>query len=245
MAFGVSSILLLIKFVFSFLKNGMEYNLVFGAVCLLSALGISISCFWISNEDLKSFYKFKKNLPMGSICALVCIAFALLAIAFWKDAAPADLKKQYPIMFFLSCVASLAFAFFSFSHFTGKNKFKFLQILIFAPAVYFIFSLTLFLSFDAGTPDPYNVIAQSFLSLFFVYYTQIFVKCSNKINIPKRLVAFGLPSILALLSFAIPAIFSSRFSCFSVLSLAPLTHTLAIIYIALFLFEGLLSKADA
>jgi hypothetical protein len=245
MASAISLLLLLIKFVFSFSRNGMEYNIVFGAICLLSALGISVSCFWIPNEDLEFFHKFKKNPLMGFACAIICVSFALLAASFWKDTPPNDLKKQYPIMFFLSCVSSFVFAFSSFSHFTGKNKFKFLQILIFAPVIYFIFSLTFFLSLDSGTPDPYNVISQSFLSLFFVYYTQVFVGCSKKINIPKRLVAFGLPSILSVFSFAIPKIFLSNFSWSYVLSLAPLTHILIVIYIALFLYDGFARKGVA
>jgi hypothetical protein len=223
-----------IKFVFSFTNNKMEYNIVFGFICLAVLAIIIISCFYFDNGNFGN--EFKSDLTLGTLCSGISASFIWCALSFLKDHAPEDIQGQYFIMFLLSCTVAISFFIISISHFTGKNKFKSMQLFIFAPAIYFLFSLTLFLSFDAGTPNPYNIIAQSFLALFFIYFTQFFLKCTKKINIEKRLLALGLPSVLAAVSFTVPALFSNP-SANSVLTSTSVAHTLVAFYIITFLFK--------
>jgi hypothetical protein len=191
----------------------------------------------IPKNDLQQILNFGKNQLLGILSFCICGAFVWCAYAFKNDVAPDDLKKQYFVMFFISCLTAISFLVSSISHFLGKNFFKSMPILAFIPVIYFLISLTLFLSFDIGLPNAYNLTAQSLLTLFFVYYTQIFVNCVEKINIPKRLVVFGFPAIFATLSFTIPTIFSST-SLTSVSIATSVAHTFLIVYIFSFLVQN-------
>ena len=184
-----------------------------------------------SKSDLAHFV----TSPILALSSLLCFFSCLwTCTSYFKGPAPDDLKVQYFFMSFISALSAFFFLFVAISHFSGKNMFKKFQILIFAPSLKYLLSLTLFFSFDVGTPDVFNVASQSFLLMFFVYYTQNYVECVKKT--PKRSAVFGIPAILVTLSYTMHSIFSSHFN--SLQFVTSVMYLVTSIYIALFLLDS-------
>ena len=210
-----------LKIIMQFVKPGSEKSTAFAVIFSACVFGMMLLASRLTNHS-KVNYSFKNFLLAGlrGICGLAC---AWNGIVHFNGPAPSDSKFKFLFFSVFSLLAALFFAFVSYSHLSGKNAFKTVQILVFAPVIMYIMSLTLFLSFELGEPSAYNVLAQCLSLLFFVYYSHFYVKCSNK-NFKKRCLAFGIPAVTVNLCHFIPTAVSSSLgsptSTFSFLSVS-------------------------
>ena len=221
-----------LKIIMQFVKPGSEKSTAFAVIFSACVFGMMLLASRLTNHS-KVNYSFKNFLLAGlsGICGLAC---AWNGIVHFNGPAPSDSKFKFLFFSVFSLLAAVFFAFVSYSHLSGKNAFKTIQVLVFAPVIMYIMSLTLFLSFELGEPSAYNVLAQCLSLLFFVYYSHFYVKCSEK-NFRRRCLAFGIPSVFVNLCYFLPVVFSTSFgsmdNVFSVMSLA------ISIYICLFLLS--------
>lgn len=167
-----------------------------------AACTVIFSCFSeikIKNIDIQ------KNYMLGTTCALVSIAFFLCISTYFNDTSRYDFEWQPVSMSLLSILCCISFIIGSVTFFRGINFFSSAPFFIFCPSLWFGMSMILFLSIYNNHADVYEVALIAFVSLFTLYHTQVFATSSNS-NIIKKMFAFGMPSILLILSKSIPVI---------------------------------------
>jgi hypothetical protein len=97
----------------------------------------------------------------------------------------------------------------------------------------------LFFSFELGKPDAYNVLAQSLTLMFFVYYSNFYVRCSNK-NFERRSFIFGMPAVAVNFCYAVPQLIKGLNSSFGELNnVLQMTYVATSVYIFVFLASDL------
>ena len=193
-----------VKIIMQFVSSGSEKSTVFAVIFSFCVFAMMFFSSKLADHS-KVNYSFKNFMLSGlSIgCALSCI-YTVWANS--KTPAPSDAKFQYLFLSIFSAVSAVFFLFVAYSHFSGKNAFRTIQFLVFAPVIMYIASLTCFFSFEIEH-NAYDLLGQCLTLLFFVYYSHFYVKCSNK-NFRKRCLAFGIPGICVNLCYFIPTVFS-------------------------------------
>lgn len=193
------------------------FAIIFSA-CILAMMLLSSQL----SKNSKVDYSFR-NMPLTAVSAICSVMSLWTSISYFNGTPPSDAKVRYLFVAIFCALLSLFFALVCCSHYSGKNAFRVLQILIFTPVIMYILSLTLFFSFELTDYSAYNVLAQSLTLLFFVYYSHFYVKCSEK-NFRKRCLAFGIPAVVVNLCHFIPTAISSSIgsptSTFSILSIS-------------------------
>ena len=177
-----------------------------------------------------------KNMPLAIVSFLCSCSHIWGFISYFKGPAPDDNKFQYFFLSILSILSSLFFLFVSYSHYSGKNLFKKFQILLFCPILFYLVSLTVFFSFEIGTPSAYNVAGQSLILMFLVYYSNYYVTCSKKV-LKQRSFVFGIPAAIVSASYSIPALCLNSFG--SINSVTSIVYLMTAVYISLFLASRL------
>lgn len=210
-----------VKIIMQYINFNSVRSTAFAIIFSTCIFAMMILSSQLSNSP-KVNYSFK-NLPLFSLSA-ICSAMSIwTSISYFNGTPPSDAKVRYLFLAIFCAISALFFALVCYSHFSGKNAFKVLQILIFAPVVMYVLSLTLFFSFELEDYSAYNVLAQSLTLLFFVYYSHFYVKCSEK-NFKKRCLAFGIPAVTVNLCHFIPNVISSSLgspaNTFSLLSIS-------------------------
>lgn len=130
---------------------------------------------------------------LSFLCVLGC---SWGAYAYFLSEKPKDLKVQYTMLSVFCAISALFFAYVCYAHVSGKNPFKSLQMLLFAPSIMYLFSISVFFSYELGKHDVYSLITKSLALLFFVYYPQNYIEFSDIRYKFKRVITFGLPSSL-------------------------------------------------
>lgn len=208
------------------------------SVCVFCSMIFSAVLFHGRKE--KSFIQ--KNLSLA-VSGLVCGCLYLWSsFCYFGAQAPSDAKVQYFLMSVFCAVLSLFFLFAFFAHIRGKNLFERFQVLVYAPSIVYLLSLMLFLSFEIGKPDAYNVLAQALTLMFFVYHSNFYVKCSNK-NFERRVFVFGVPAASVTLCYALPALIKHLGEFNSLSMVSPLTYIATSAYICIFLTSNM--RCDA
>lgn len=189
-----------VKLILEFVNPGSISTVPFAVLFTSCVFFMMIFSSKLPEERVQSF---QKNLPMSVVSAICSLGYACGALAYFKNPAPSDCKTQCFFLATLCTLSCLFFIFVFYSHFSGNNPFKKLQLLVFAPVATYLVSLTLFFSFEIKNLSPYNVAAQSLTLMFFVYYSHFYVKCSNK-NFRRRAFIFGIPAIILTWGYSIP-----------------------------------------
>ncbi|BED91896.1 MAG: hypothetical protein CfP315_0439 [Candidatus Improbicoccus pseudotrichonymphae] len=222
------------KIFLSVTSNGFENSYFF---IIISVLAFLLLFYLVSNLDTsnkKNFEKLNSSPLLGILSSLVSLCFVWNGVAFLTSAPYYDTHVNYFFIMLFSFLSAASFLFSTVSHFIGKNRFKGFQLVIFAPLVCFMISLTLFLSL-AKNHNGYVMASQSFLAMFFVYYIRTFVGSKTKINIIKRLFLFSISSFLASLMSNIAVIFRN-FDFSNIDFVTSVVYTVVSIYALVFTF---------
>jgi hypothetical protein len=204
-------VLLPIKIYCSFAGNGFERSEWFADICLSSLISIVFFSAKLDTHGKTEFPAFVRNLPLATLCMAIAAMFLWNAFLFFKVSPADDLTMQYKILSIMSLSSAATLILSAFSHLRGDNFFKKFQLAAFFPIIYFIISLICFLSLSVKA-DAFDVAAQSFLALFFVYYSQIFIRCGKKINVIKRVVVLSCCSLATcLMAYITPSVFTGGF----------------------------------
>ncbi len=206
--------------------------------CIFSAcvfLSMIFSAFLYEKKE--SEYSFK-NMPLSVISAVCCFFYLWSSFCHFQSQAPSDSKVQYFFVAVFYALSSLFFIFAFCAHFKGENLFKKVQFIVYMPFFAYLVSLMLFFSFELGKPDAYNVLAQSLTLMFFVYYSNFYVRCSNK-NFKRRSFIFGIPAVTVNLCYAVPNLIKNFNSLGSPESVLQMTYIATSVYIFAFLISDL------
>ena len=193
-----------VKVIMQFVSSGSEKSTLFAVIFSLCVFAMMFFGSKLADHS-KVNYSFKNFLLSGlsAACGLACV---YNVFANSNNQPPSDAKFQYLFLSVFSALSAAFFVFVAFSHFSGKNSFRTIQFLVFAPVIMYIASLTCFFSFEREH-NAYDLLAQCLTLLFFVYYSHFYVKCSNK-NFRKRCLAFGIPGVSVNLCYFIPTVIS-------------------------------------
>ena len=225
-----------VKIVMEIMNPGSVRSMMFAIIFAVCVFLMSIFSSGLAKYDNKE-YSFK-NPILAIFSGLSAAALLAYSAVLFNSSAPSDASFQY---FGLSCCSVLSALFFggvSYSHMTGKNFFRKLHFMLFFPIVMYVISLTLFFSFELDDPNAYNILSQALMLMFFVYYSNFYVKYSNK-NYVKRCFAFGVPATLVSLCYSAPMLardITNSTNCIS--SLTPIALS---VYVFLFLMSRIKS----
>lgn len=173
-------------------------------ILFLAAIAGIIVCLSFSEIRIRNM-DISKNVWLGSISALISVAFFFCISAYFNDTSRYDFEWQPVSMSLLSILCCITFALNAATFFTGKNMLSGVPFFIFCPTLWFGMSMVLFLSIYNNNADVYEIMMTAFLSLFAIYHTQVFAT-SSKYNIVKQMFIFGMPSILLIFAKCIPTI---------------------------------------
>ena len=206
--------------------------------CVFSAcvfLTMIFSAFLYEKKERECSFK---NMPLAVVSAVCCLLYLWSAFCYFKSQAPSDSKVKYFLMTVFCALSSLFFVFVFYAHLKGENLFKKAQIIVYMPFFAYLISLMLFFSFELGKPDAYNVLAQSLTLMFFVYYSNFYVRCSNK-NFKRRSFIFGIPAVAVNLCYAVPQLIKGFNSFGTLNNVLQMTYVATSVYIFVFLFSDL------
>lgn len=175
----------------------------FTTIFLLMILGIGLMA-KLENIDIKNI-EVKKNIPLGIISLVLSAGFFWCIFTYYNDTFQYDFEWQPIVMALLSILAGISFIIMAATYFMGKNLFSKASFFIFCPVFWFAFNMILFLSIQNDNSDIYDITFTALLSLFFLYYTQVFSTCS-KLNIVKLLVGLGTPTVVLMFVKCVPII---------------------------------------
>ena len=181
-----------------FVENGWFMGMFFilvGMIMLFTFLSKTA----INNIEIK------KNIPLAIVSIIVSVTFFWCISTYYNDNSQYDFEWQPVLMGIFSVLTCITFIIMAVTFFTGKNIFSKLPFFIFCPIFWFALNMLLFLSIQNDNNDIYDITLTALLSLFFVYYTQVFATCS-KFNIVKLLIGLGIPSVLLAFVKCIPVI---------------------------------------
>ena len=219
-----------VKIVMEFVNPGLLKSTVFAAVFGICILLMAI---FSSKLVLKNDIKYSsKNVVLAFLSAVCCLGILWSAIAHFSVPSPSDVQFQYWLFNFFCLLSSLFFAGVSYSHLSGNNVFRKMQFIVFSPILMYITSLTVFFTFEFDDPSAYEVLGQSLMLLFFVYYSHFYIKLSEK-NYLKRCFAFGVPAVVVNLCHYIPRLVTNPVG--SVNSVSSISSILICAYVSLFL----------
>ncbi len=136
-----------------------------------------------------------KNIALGLISICIAVSFFWCISAYFNDPSKYSFEIQPVLISIFSIFCCISFILMSITFFLGKNIFSNLSFFLFCPAIWFGFLMILFLSIQNNNADPYDVALVSAMSLFLIYYTQVFSTASGA-NISKLMFVFGIPSII-------------------------------------------------
>lgn len=147
----------------------------------------------------------RKNIFLGITSVFVAGSFLLpvCTSSYYYDKSLYDFEWQPMVLVILSAFSVLTFLIMAVTFFTGKNLFFKVPFFIFCPVFWFAFNMILFVSVQNDNSDIYDIAFTSFLSLFFLYYTQVF-STSSKANITKLLIGIGIPSVILMFTKCVP-----------------------------------------
>lgn len=157
-------------------------------------IGMIILFTLLSKIDTSNI-EIKKSIPLAMVSIIVSITFFWCISTYYNDNSQYDLEWQPVLMGIFSVLTFITFIIMAITFFTGKNIFSKLPFFIFCPIFWFSLDMLLFLSIKNDNNNIYDITLTALLSLFFVYYTQVFATCS-KLNIVKLLIGLGIPSVL-------------------------------------------------
>lgn len=207
-------------------------------IFILGTLAISV-CAFISKFSIKNM-SIQKNIILGIFAVLIALCFLWCVPAYFGDTVTKYDHEWQPILVsVLSILSCVSFALISITHFMGKNIIAKSPFFIYCPILWFGLKMILFLSMNINVTDPYVILSTGFLTLFMIYYTQIFAT-STKANNIKLLFMLGLPAIPFLLSADIPVIlkiFTQETFVESAVATA-LLEVLLVVYILFTLLEA-------
>lgn len=209
------------------------FLLVFAMIFVVLAIAIA------SSKDIKQKMEIRKNIFLGSLSILVSVCFGILTFLYILDKSKYDFIVQHLIMILFSIIACITFALISITFLTGKNKFISSQTLIFGPTLFYIGVMINFLTIANSNADPFDAAANSFILLFFVYHSNVFVKMSQKI-MAKRVFVFGFSAIISIVCYNLLAIlryYRHDLELTNVALMAFFLNVLVGIYIYQFLIE--------
>jgi len=181
---------------FNFIQSGWFTGLFF---ILLAAI---VALTFFSKPSINNI-EIKKNIPLAIVSVIVSITFFWCISTYYKDNSQYDFEWQPVLMAVFSVLTCITFIISSTVFFTGKNLFSKVPFFLFCPIFWFSLDMMLFLSIQNDNDDIFDITLTALLSLFFVYYTQVFATCS-KLNIVKLLIGLGIPSILLTLVKCVP-----------------------------------------
>lgn len=187
----------------SIIQNGFDKSIIFFFIVSLVFIAFLISTIMCKDKILS--FKSYKNPYIGVTSLILSSSFFFNAVSYIIYESNSRSFFQSLAMFILSILSGITFILISLNYFLGKNMFTKAQFMIFSPVLWFIANTISFLSISDDTPDQYNVALNSFMLLFFLYHTQVFVTSIDR-NIVKRLFAFGLPAITCSIIYCIPQI---------------------------------------
>ena len=164
-----------------------------------------IVLFTFTSKPNATNIEIKKNIPLAIVSIIVSITFFWCISTYYNDNSQYDFEWQPVLMGIFSVLTCITFIIMAVTFFTGKNVFSKLPFFIFCPIFWFSLDMLLFLSIQNDNNDIYDITLTALLSLFFVYYTQVFATCS-KLNIVKLLIGLGIPSVLLTVSKCVPVI---------------------------------------
>lgn len=189
----------------SMLGTGFEKSVFFAII--LAAIALVFFGFVFFSKDRITTFHSSKNPYIGIVSVVLSASFLWNALSYILCDTSNNSFIQTLLMFIFAVGSSITFILIALNYFLGQNMFKKAQIAIFFPVLWFTVKMIMFLSIEDGSPDPYNIILNSFVLLFLFYHTQIFVTAVEK-NMFKKLFVFGLPSVILSLMYCIPEIAS-------------------------------------
>ena len=204
---GVSLILTIVKIFFSLNNPGFEKSTAFFVCSVLVFLAFAAFIFF-KEESLENLqlYKPNKNLYLSVTSLLLSASFLWNSFSLVTSSPSSESFFENFFFLVMSFVSVFSCIMLSFSYFSGKNKFERAPILIFFPVFWFIVKMVSYLSISDDTPDQYDVIATSFILLFFINQIKLFVEIPNRKNTIKKLFIFGAPATVSSLMFCLPEI---------------------------------------
>ena len=187
-----------------------------------------------------------KNILLAFISFLCALGCGWASYYYFTSEKPKDLKVQYTLLSVFCALSVLFFFYVCYSHVSGNNPFKNIQVLLFSAPIMYLSLLAVFFSYEIGKHDVYNVVSKGLTVLFFVYYSQNYVSIPDIGYKRKRMITFGLPASLISFGYFIPYIKSYSPCCRSdnVIFASNIMHLLISFYILAFLVTGPLKTVE-
>ena len=181
---------------------------IFITVTIILVLAIIIMC--LISKNVLSSINLPKNIFCGVMSLLAGIAMIISGIFdFIYLIYNMDIKVFFSAITII--LSGIAFIFISNIHFKGKNIFISMPLLALLPTIWACARLTiLFLyksSVVSGQIDMFDIISSVFLILFFFAQAKIMAYIQDK-KLIQKLFAFGMSSVLMLLLYNLPKIFT-------------------------------------
>lgn len=243
--FIMGVVLFPVKMIVEFVNPQIVHSIWFISIYALSLFVMMVVS--AKSKAMKEGAPVPKNQLLSFLSFLCVPGCAWSAYVYFISEKPKDLKVQYTMLSVFCAISALFFAYVCYAHISGKNPFKNLQMLLFAPPIMYLFSISVFFSYEIGKHDLYDLLFKSLALLFFVYYPQNYVEFSDIGHKRKRMITFGLPS--ALISFGYFFSHMSKISLcsnFGVLDCASgIMHALISIYVLGFLLVGPLKNVGS
>lgn len=176
------------------------FLIIFGAALAAIMIFIGFTKIGIKNISIE------KNFGLGLLSLLISAAFVWCMFTYYYDTTfKYDFELQPFMISVFSILSCITFLLASATFFLGKNILTHVSFFIFCPILWFSLKMILYLSIYNNNPDVYDVTLTAILTLFLVYYTQVFSTSSNS-NIVKLMFLFGIPGIILASVKCIPVI---------------------------------------
>lgn len=189
------------KIYLSVVGSEFDKSLVFG--CTLGVLYLVFLGFVFMNREKVTYFRSYRDPFVGTVSLVLSACFFANSVSYVVCESNPNMFLQLLILCIASAMSGVTFLLISLNYFIGKNMFKKAQVTVFFPIIWFVARTISFLSISQESPDQYDVALCSFILLFFLYHTQIYVSATEK-NIGVRLFAFGLPAVVATFMYCIP-----------------------------------------
>lgn len=232
LGFIIFPVKVILELVNSSLVRTTTFALIFSACVFLAML---FSAFLYEKKEKEYLFR---NMPLTVISAACCFLYLWSSFCYFRNPAPSDSKVKYFLVAIFFALSSLFFLFVFCAHFRNKNMFKKAQIIVYMPFFAYLLSLMLFFSFEIGRPDAYNILAQSLTLLFFVYYSNFYVRCYDK-NFKRRCFVFGIPAVFVTLCYSVPNLIRNFEGFNSLNTVLQITYIATSAYIFTFLASDL------
>ena len=213
-------------------------------IYIMMFFSLIIICMSLFSKKSHETINIHKNNLIGSSLFLISLSTifeAIRDIIYSGSVNAGGSAMQAVVLLVTALAAGAAFFIMGMCYMQGKNLFAKMPFLMMFPTIWLTCKLGIsFMNNRAisnRSPEMIAILANAFLTLFFLYNARIYILDENN-NVVKKLYAFGLPAVIFSIVYALPNIYQFIFNYqyyTKTLEVSSITMILMSLYIILML----------